>query len=370
MNKRLGILPADLAKFSPLGQVPYAALRRSIVEATPRNPQPLGCAYPPHAHLGGHGILQSGNDAGVGAVIGNARLSPPLPHIHKGISMVYLRQILFPARFLFDRAAKSRASRHFLPGQRCDDDLFVVEFPKSGVTWLTFLLANVNAQIGGDRCAVTFFNINDFVPDVQSVRHVSVPRSAMPGYRFFKSHAPYLSEYRKVFYLVRDPRHVMVSYWTFLTGLGWWRGTLEELVADRKHGIRAWIDHVTGWLDGVHPSASFALIRYEDLLANAHEELMRLYRLLGMPVTDEIIAAAVQRSSIERMRELEAESAASHPALKNFEFVRRQAPGAARALVPDRVRELIEREASTVMERLGYPLELTIRSGSSPLRTP
>jgi hypothetical protein len=284
--------------------------------------------------------------------------------------MAHFRQLLSPARRLVGRAVKSRISRHFLPGERYDDDLFVVEFPKSGVTWLTFLLANVNAQIAGDRRAVTFFNLNDFVPDVESVSHVSVPRAALPGYRFFKSHAPYMAEYRKVFYLVRDPRHVMVSYWTFLTGLGWFRGTLDQLVADRKHGIRAWVGHVTGWLDGIHPSASFALVRYEDLLSNPHGELSRLYRLLGMPVTDEVIATAVQRSSIERMRELEVEAAASHPALKSFEFVRRHAPGAARAPVPDRVREMIEREGGAIMERIGYPLEIATRASTPPLNTP
>ncbi|HEV2270391.1 MAG TPA: sulfotransferase domain-containing protein [Steroidobacteraceae bacterium] len=284
--------------------------------------------------------------------------------------MAHFRQFLSPARRLLARAAQSRISRPFLPGERHDDDLFVVEFPKSGVTWLTFLLANVNAQIAGDRRVVTFFNLNDFVPDVQSVSHVGAPRAALPGYRFFKSHAPYIPEYRKVFYLVRDPRHVMVSYWTFLNSLGWFQGTLEQLVADKTHGIRAWVEHVTGWLDGIHPSASFALIRYEDLLANPHGELERLYRLLGMPITDEVIATAVQRSSIERMRELEAQAAAGHPALKNFEFVRRQAPGTARAPVPDRVREMIEREAAAVMQRIGYPRLTATHASESPLNTP
>lgn len=284
--------------------------------------------------------------------------------------MAHFRQLLSPARRLLGRAAQSRISRPFLPGERHDDDLFVVEFPKSGVTWLTFLLANVNAQLGGDRRAVTYFNLNDFVPDVQSVSHLSVPRAALPGYRFFKSHAPYIPEYRKVFYLVRDPRQVMVSYLAFLTGLGWFRGTLEQLVADKTLGIRAWVDHVAGWLDGIHPSASFALVRYEDLLSNPHGELERLYRLLGLPVTAEIIATAVQRSSIERMRELEAQAAASHPALRNFEFVRRHAPGTPRAPVPDHVREMIEREAGVLMERIGYPLEIATRASKPPLKTP
>ena len=97
---------------------------------------------------------------------------------------------------------------------------------------------------------------------------------------------------------------------------------------------------------------------------------MRLYRLLGMPVTDEIIATAVQRSSIERMRELEAESAAGHPALKNFAFVRRQPLGTARAPVPDRILEMIERAGGPVMERLGYPLGTAADAVNSPLNTP
>lgn len=247
----------------------------------------------------------------------------------------------------------SIAAREYLPADRCDDDLFLVEFPKSGMTWLTFLVANVNAQLSGDRRAVTFFNINDFVPDVWTNRYASVPH-AMPGYRCFKSHASYLRQYRKVFYLVRDPRHVMASFWVFLTGLGWWRGTLEELVADRKHGIQGWIRHVNGWLTGIDAAASFSLIRYEDLLMNTPGELKRLYGLLGLPVTDEVLAAAVERSSIERMRELESQFTPYHPARKNRQFVRRHPTGGGRAQLPAHVCKLIEDQAAPLMERLGY----------------
>lgn len=268
--------------------------------------------------------------------------------------MQHLRRFVSGTRARITDAVQSLAAWQFLPVERNDDDLFIVEFPKSGVTWLTFLVANVNAQLNGDSRAVTFFNVNDFVPDVQSVRHVHSARAPLPGYRCFKSHAPRLAPYRKVVYLVRDPRHVMVSYWTFLRGLGWWQGTLGQLVASRKYGIRAWTDHVGGWLRGVDAAASFALLRYEDLMANTAGELMRLYALLGISVTPEIVAAAIERSSLDRMRELERSYAAGHPALRGVEFVRRKPLGGARATLPDGVRDLIETEAASVMKELGY----------------
>jgi hypothetical protein len=46
-----------------------------------------------------------------------------------------------------------------------------------------------------------------------------------------------------------------------------WQGTLEELVAHPQYGISAWVRHVGGWLDHVDATASFTLLRYEDLRA-------------------------------------------------------------------------------------------------------
>lgn len=276
--------------------------------------------------------------------------------------MVNLRRLTAATRSRLGGALRSFAASEFLPARRNDDDLFLVEFPKSGVTWLTFLMANTNALLADDAREVTFFNINDFIPDVQSVRHVEAPRASLPGFRCFKSHSPYLRDYRKVFYLVRDPRHVMASYWAFLTGLGWWRGSLEELIVDRQHGIRPWTAHVAGWLDGIDAASSFALIRYEDLVSDTAGELRRLYRLLGLPITDGLIATAIQRSSIQRMRELEAEFAAGHPALKNFEFVRRKPVGGAREPLSARAASLIESAAGPLMDRLGYRSDGAVES--------
>ena len=244
-----------------------------------------------------------------------------------------------------------------------------MEFPKSGVTWLTFLIANTNILLNNDRRSVTFFNVNDFVPDVQVVSHFGASALAIPGYRCFKSHSSYIRRYRKVFYLVRDPRHVMVSYWAFLTGLGWWRGSLEDLIRSRKFGIKAWCAHVGGWLDGADAAASFVLVRYEDLVANTRHELARLYQLLGLPVDDQILSIAIERSGIDRMREAEAAFNSGHPALRDLEFVRRGRPGGSRHALPDELRRLIESEAAPLMRRLGYGLE-ELPSKSAPAVVP
>lgn len=268
--------------------------------------------------------------------------------------MGYMRRFLSATRWQIHGAVQSAGLRQFLPTERRDDDLFVVEFPKSGITWLSFLMANVNVLVAGEQRHVTFFNIHDFIPDVQSGPNVTGPLASSLGYRCIKSHAPYVSRYRKIFYLVRDPRDTMVSYYAHVKGLGQWRGTLDEFVRHGRFGIQAWVAHVTGWLDGVQPAVRFALIRYEDLIADTACELRRLYRLLGIPVTDEMIAAAIERSSIEKMRNLESESSTGHPALRNQEFVRRGRPGGSREPLPEATRELIEREAGFVMEQLGY----------------
>src|SRR5579862_3428641 len=89
------------------------------------------------------------------------------------------------------------------------DDTFLVSYPKSGNTWVRFLLANLiypNEEIG-------FSNINRVLPspDVLSRRFLK----KLPRPRILKSHQPYDLRFRRVVYLVRDPRDVVISEYHF-----------------------------------------------------------------------------------------------------------------------------------------------------------
>jgi hypothetical protein len=181
-----------------------------------------------------------------------------------------------------------------------------------------------------------------------------MPATPLPGFRLIKSHAGFNPDYNRVVYLVRDPRDVMASYHAFAHQLGWYGGSLEEMVDDPQFGISAWCDHVSGWLDRIPASRSFALLKYEDLLADTQQELKQLYRLLGFDLADELVATAVERSSVERMREEEALANARHPALGKMEFVRKGRTGGARSPLPEPVKARIEEIAGPLMRRLGY----------------
>lgn len=250
-----------------------------------------------------------------------------------------------------DRAAKWRE----LPVNPRADDLYLVEFPKSGVTWLSFLIGSANLLLAGqhDR-TVTFYNLNDFVADIEVNRHLNpVPQPPL-GFRVIKSHAAFNRFYTKVIYLVRDPRDVMASYWHFLTRLDFYRGPLAAMLDDRHFGISSWRRHVSSWLEQAEPSQSVMVLKYEDLLHNTAGELQRVYRMLGHDLPDEIARLAVERSSIERMRESENLFNASHPALDGFDFVRKGAVGGPRQPLSPSEREQIGRAAQPLMARLGY----------------
>jgi hypothetical protein len=126
------------------------------------------------------------------------------------------------------------------------------------------------------------------------------------------------------------------------------------MVTSRKYGISAWVNHVEGWLNFVDPAASFTLVRYEDIAADAAAEVKRMYRLLGVALSDELIATAVERSRIENMRALETEFSRTHPALKTLQFVRPNAVGGARAPLSEDVLTVIENKAGTLMTKLQY----------------
>ena len=90
-----------------------------------------------------------------------------------------------------------------------DDDTFLVSYPKSGNTWVRFLLANLLYP----NEAVGFANINRLLP----APGVSPRRflKSLPRPRILKSHEPFDVRFRKVIYLVRDPRDVAVSEYHF-----------------------------------------------------------------------------------------------------------------------------------------------------------
>ena len=107
----------------------------------------------------------------------------------------YLRNLLMP----------SSSAGRWVPDTIYPDDTFIVSYPKSGNTWMRFLIGN---YLTGNECS--FENCHLITPDI----HMNPEQcEKIDRPRFIKSHAPFLPQYPKVVYIVRDVRDVVVSYY-------------------------------------------------------------------------------------------------------------------------------------------------------------
>lgn len=235
------------------------------------------------------------------------------------------------------------------------DDVYVVSFPKSGATWIDFLLANTNIIMSNIDREVTFYNVHHFVPDIHDSIDLSPVVLTFPGFRFIKSHSPYNPLYKNVIYVVRDPRDVLVSYYYFMKGLGGYSGSLSQLIRSEMYGISAWLKHVEGWIDNSPASLPFFMIKYEDLKLNAESELFKVYEQLGYVIPDSILSKAVEMSSFSNMKVAEKKlNYGGRPVTNNFKFMRKGVSGEGKDEISASDHEYIINHAGDMLSRLGY----------------
>jgi len=266
-----------------------------------------------------------------------------------------------------------QAGRHFTV---FPDDTFLVSYPKSGNTWVRFLLANLiypNETVG-------FANINRLLPapGVLSKRFLR----KLPRPRILKSHEPFEVRFRKVVYLVRDPRDVAVSEYHFDLKKRYIDAdvSLEQFVkrfiAGETSSYGSWWEHAASWIAARHGNPAFLLVRYEDLLSDSIGETGKIAEFLGIQAGPERLRAAVERSSADRMRKLEKQQADQWTGTRNtrkeIPFVRAAKSGGWKETLPAHSVEEIEVAWAPLLNFLGYPLqtrELDSRTVPAWIRT-
>lgn len=181
------------------------------------------------------------------------------------------------------------------------DDTFLVSYPRSGNTWLRFVLGEIIFYQ-----EVNFENMETLVPDIYRVSRAHLNR--LPRPRYIKSHEPYDARYPRVVYLLRDPRDVAISYYYWLLKFrhqpeGDLAAFLETFTADQTP-YGGWGGHVRSWL--AHPNCLF--VRYEDLLARPEEKLKEIVDFLHLSTSENRITKALAHNAFERMKGKEAQN--------------------------------------------------------------
>jgi hypothetical protein len=255
-------------------------------------------------------------------------------------------------------------------------NILLVGYPKSGNTWATRLVAEL---VG---CPVAGFWRSDH-------KEIAVEgEDRESDFRCYKSHHWFSVLERKgdlaanrVIYIVRDPRDVAISganykdfrfrrwrwlgrqvgrfpggddfFRRFALGEPYRVGRMIRAIVEGDEQVHGWLkrpwrDHVVPYLD-----AGAFVVRYEDLLADAHRECRRILEYLELNRDDEHIARSIENQSFEK---------------KKSEFERRQDREKADFLRSGRSEQwrgklspvqkaVFLRHLSTELIRLGYPTD-------------
>ncbi len=287
-----------------------------------------------------------------------------------------LGQLRSAARYALERDSSLR--RH----EVWPDDIFLVSFPKSGNTWTRFLLGNL---MNPDK-PVGFSDIENVVPDIAVYPRADFRKLKRP--RLIKSHDCFDPRYRRVIYIIRDPRDVAVSLYYYAKkvkniddSFSLEAFITRMLVPGRSYN-GTWGEHAGSWLvnpsniaeftlhhNGAPPHSTpgatghgreFLLVRYEDLLQDAHAGLHRIAEFLGLEATPERIEQAVARSSADSMRKLESAQnlqwQTTRETRKDIPFVRQAKSGQWRTALSAKSLAEIESAWVHLMRLTGYEL--------------
>ncbi len=168
--------------------------------------------------------------------------------------------------------------------------LAIVSFPKSGRTWLRFML--------------------DYLGIWPFFSHENADRRASPEYNRENVR---LSPYRRVIFLHRNPLDTVVSFYNHAKFVKDWPyaprkvpETLSEFLRHPRMGVRYIIEFNKAWLDSAAQFDAFLPVRYEELHENPEETLHRITDFCDVVrVSDRDIRSAVNAGDFGRMRELE-----------------------------------------------------------------
>jgi len=249
-------------------------------------------------------------------------------------------------------------------------DVFIASYPRSGSTWLRFLLFEI---LTGDTAG--FDNVNRVIADVG--RHRQSPALVPNGGRLVKTHEAYRNVYQKAMYLVRDPRDVVISEYEYEKGLDRISEDFDSFVMlslkGKANGFGPWQEHVISWLESPLARAGRLLvIRFEELRQQTEDVVAEGLNFLGVERDRQAIRDAIANNSVQRMRAKEDRSpqlggASPQKASGDQErFIRSGSVGGWRTRLTEAQTRLIEQCAGSGLARMGYPLQASAVPVGSP----
>ncbi|XP_022111228.1 sulfotransferase family cytosolic 1B member 1-like [Acanthaster planci] len=198
-----------------------------------------------------------------------------------------------------------------------DDDIFVITFPKSGTHWLGEIIDYVmnDGRDDFDRTNMSAVLETTMEPDPSKVA------SGTPGYKILETMKPprimathclpnllppqVWEKKPKVIYLARNPKDLLVSYFTFIKpfvtpSLQTWERFLFMLVTGQMIG-GSWFDHVLRYWEQ-RDEKNILFVKYEDLHKDLKGNVRKIASHLGKTFSDDVIDSIAERVTFGGMQ--------------------------------------------------------------------
>ena len=192
-------------------------------------------------------------------------------------------------------------------------DSFLISYPKCGRTWLRMLLGKYVIGPDGEGDPLEVLQATQEKPKFSpiEVSHDDYPHRK-PADAIFTNKNAYAG--KKVIFLLRDPRDVMVSYFFQYTRRGdkeqandsGFNGDLSIFIRHRIGGLENLVNFYNVWAGNRHVPAGFLTVKYEDMVDDVGGVFSRVVDFLGWPTRDEnFVSSVIDYCSFDNMRKLE-----------------------------------------------------------------
>lgn len=219
------------------------------------------------------------------------------------------------------------------------DDTFLVSYPRSGNTWVRYVLSYLISK--DERLSKE--KVDYLIPDL----YVDINWSKIERPRIIKSHEPYQERYPKIIYLVRDGRDVACSYYDYYCRNKDYKQSFSSYLKSflqPSFDFGSWPLHVCGWLND--QKIDKLVVHYEELFSNTQEEFERICEFTNLSYNPETIKKAISKSTRDKI----AKDANKERAGLN------KGPGVWKEFFCQNNLDLFNKKAGATLKRAGYPV--------------
>jgi len=183
--------------------------------------------------------------------------------------------------------------------------IYLCSYPKSGRTWVRFLLANYFNRLWKLKKNIDLYNVFTFVPNLNEApnrgpsafraRHSDMPKVLCTHNKANKING-------KAILVTRNAFDVLVSYYYHQKfHVKQYHGNISKFIRHPQFGISNLIDYIKSW----QTSKNICHISYEKLHKDPHSEMRKVINFLGIKHNPVALDQAISDSNFNNMLQKE-----------------------------------------------------------------